>query len=88
MRKSFFESREKTTRRLSKGLLFVLVIVLSGINPRQVRADLILEPENQFYQIIRRVKSIPGLRQMEEKAAVFRETPGCRYHISIQIVRV
>ena len=50
MRKSFFESREKTTRRLSKGLLFVLVIVLSGINPRQVRADLILEPENQFYQ--------------------------------------
>ena len=50
MRKSFFESREKITRRLSKGLLFVLVIVLSGINPRQVRADLILEPENQFYQ--------------------------------------
>lgn len=50
MRKSFFESREKTTRRLSKGLLFVLVIVLSGINPWQVRADLILEPENQFYQ--------------------------------------
>lgn len=50
MRKGFFMKGETAILRFAAGGLFVLIMALLFMPSRQVQADVIFEPENQFYQ--------------------------------------